>query len=90
MHKAYSASKQGLHPEAIDFYLQGMKTLPSHFSCAFNLGSSFELIGKHANALKWFKKASSLDPSSFDAIFGMALNHFKLGQFDMCLRVLSD
>jgi tetratricopeptide (TPR) repeat protein len=62
--KGYVLIIQGKYQDAINLYLELEKAHPGLYSTASNIGTAYELNGENENALKWIKKAVSLDPSS--------------------------
>lgn len=52
------------YDEAIKLYLDIEKMQPGRYSTASNIGTAYELIGENENALKWIKKALSVDAES--------------------------
>ena len=47
----------------------------------FNLGTSYERLGKFGSALKWFRKAARTRPKMEIAHYASGLNFFKLGRY---------
>lgn len=52
------------YKEALQLYLDIEKRAPNRYSTASNLGTVYELMGKNEEALKWIKKAVSINPKS--------------------------
>jgi tetratricopeptide (TPR) repeat protein len=52
------------YTEAVKLYLEIEKMRPNRYSTAANIGTAYELLGQNENALKWIKKAVSIDSNS--------------------------
>jgi tetratricopeptide (TPR) repeat protein len=54
------------YQEALDIYLRIEKLQPNRYSTASNIGTAYELVGDNKNALKWIKKAISINSKSHE------------------------
>lgn len=54
----------GQYEQAEKIYLNIEKIAPNRYSTASNLGTTYELMGKNQDALKWITKGVALNPNS--------------------------
>ena len=71
--RAYVQRRQGRLDAAIASLLQALALDPRNSQFAFELGSTYAMANRFADAETWYQQALSLDPDNFNAKFNYSL-----------------
>lgn len=64
---------------AIECFKQTLILEPSHFYSIFVIACCYELLKNYSTSLKWFEFCKTFHRFRKKVLFGLALNHYKLG-----------
>ena len=73
---------------ALSDFITAHKISPHHLHVTNNLGSCYELVGEHKNAISMYKKAIHLYPKFNDTIINLAIVYYNLEEYEMAYNTI--
>ncbi len=86
-YKSYNYEKMGAYKDAIKVLIPLFEKYPNNYTIHLRLGYLFFMNGNYQNALKHYRKASSILPYSAEAKLGMMRVYLVMNDYDDVLKI---
>ena len=78
----------GLYAEALQEFSRVLEINPRRDNTYFNMGASYEYMGKYDLALKYYAKELTVDPNDPDVMARVGRVYYRAGQYREALACL--
>jgi tetratricopeptide (TPR) repeat protein len=85
-YKSYNYEKMGDYKDAIKVLIPLYEKYPRGYTLNLRLGYLFFLDGKYENAIKHYKKASLIVPSSLEPLLALSRVYLTMKDFDNAIK----
>jgi tetratricopeptide (TPR) repeat protein len=85
-YKSYNYEKMGDYKDAIKVLIPLYEKYPNGYTLNLRLGYLFFLDGKYENAIKHYKKASLIVPSSLEPLLALSRVYLTMKSFDNAIK----